>query len=150
MSTRTPSTAIKIFSALVFGLAIAGPLAEVWRGEAGPADRDGAARYVDLLEGSRALRDAVGERPAIGYASDDPIDLRVGGPAQARYYLSQYALAPLLLELETSASGELAHDRVLLSLARPETVTDFLRAHDLRDAVMLNANIVLARKREPR
>ncbi len=142
MNTQPNSSVVLLGATVLFGLAIAGPIGDARQRE--HVD-DGAAGYVDMLAGSQALRAAIGDRARIGYASDGSVDIRVGGAAQGRYYLSQFALAPVLLDLESAPT--LRHELVLLSFEDPEAVAPFLQEHGLRDVVVLNANVVLARKR---
>ncbi|MEO1912491.1 MAG: hypothetical protein ABGW98_01445, partial [Myxococcales bacterium] len=74
-----------------------------------------------------------------------PIDVRVGGPLQARYYLSQFALAPLLLELE---SEEAAHELVLANFQTKRELTTYLEATSRRVVVTVNDSVALTTKRE--
>lgn len=114
---------------------------------------DAASQYVAALSQARSqsqtLRAALEQYPVIGYASEAPIDTRVGGPEQARYYLAQYALAPTLLELEPAtpaAKQDEEHDVVLANFLRPEQLATYLAMQNREVVVAVNDRIALTRR----
>ena len=108
----------------------------------------GAMRFVEILADNRALADRLLEEDVVGYVSEDAIDVRVGGPQQARYYLSQYALAPTLLDLEADPSREAsAHESTLACFHEPARLAAFLAAHAQRIVVAVAPGIALVRAR---
>ena len=118
--------------------------------EASPR-RSTAEQYVSRLEGSEALGHELKDEASIGYISEAPIDVRVGGPLQARYYLAQFALAPVLLELEGSAEGPTgAHHLVLGSFQQPAELSAHLTRTSREIVVSVSEQAALMRDREAR
>lgn len=142
--------AFLIAATLLWILAVAHPI--VWLRTQQAAGRDGtqphaAARYVALLEASGTLRDTLHDQELIGYASEAEVDTRTGGPTQARYYLSQFAIAPVLVGLEaTSERGDA--DFVLANFEFPEQLSAYLIEQSRRAVVSFNEYVALTRARE--
>ncbi len=111
---------------------------------------DPAAQYVTRLSQSQPLREALRDRDVIGYISEREIDVRGDGAGQARYYLTQYALAPVLVELESDREhGTPNRDLVFAAFERPERLDQYLREQSRETIVSLNPSIALTRAREP-
>jgi hypothetical protein len=148
--------ALIVSATLLALLALAHPL--VWlqgrnaatMNAGGQIPSDPAAQYVTQLSQSQPLRAALRDHEVIGYISESEIDVRGDGSGQARYYLTQFALAPVLVELE-SAREQGAPDRDLIFAAfeRPEQLNQFLREHARETVVSLTSGIALTRAREP-
>jgi hypothetical protein len=134
--TGVVSTSIAV---LLWLLAVVGPAYESRHRLESEAHVDPGAHYVAIIANHPQLSDALRDRDVIGYVSDEEIDIRVGGPAQARYYLSQFALAPVLLDLDLEA-----HELRLLNFARSEAIDPYLNRNRLRRLVDVSDNIVLA------
>jgi len=145
MSGQSENRAVSLFAGLIFLLAAAGPLFELQRAATTPDRPDPVATYVARLSGHVGLREAIREYEAIGYIAEEEIDIRVGGPAQARYYLAQFALAPVLLDLDHEA-----YPVRLLNFARPEAIDPYLNRHRLRRLVEVDDHVVLVGPRERR
>lgn len=111
---------------------------------------DPASQYVAMLSQSKPLRAALRDRQVIGYVSAGDIDVRSDGSGQARYYLTQFALAPVLVELK-SVRGQHAPDPDLVFAAfrHPEQLGKYLSDHSRIAIVSLNASIALTRARTP-
>lgn len=110
-----------------------------------------AEQYVSRLEGSKALGRELKDQASIGYVSEAPIDVRVGGALQARYYLAQFALAPVLLELEGSPEGPAgAHHLVLGSFQQPAELSAHLTRTSREIVVSVSERAALIREREAR
>lgn len=113
----------------------------------GSSPRTAAARYVEDYVASDAFRAAVQGEESIGYVSEAPIDVRVGGPLQARYYLAQFALAPLLLELEPNQGGP-EHRLVLANFQTARELEGYLERQSREVVVSINDSIALTTQRE--
>lgn len=150
--------ALMIPAALLLLLACAHPL--VWlqarnassasstnTGEQGQPDP--AVRYVAMLSESAPLRAALRDREVIGYVSESDIDVRSDGSGQARYYLTQFALAPVLVELGSNQEHPTpAHDLVLAAFQTSQQLSDYLSNNARVAVVSLNASIALTRARD--
>jgi hypothetical protein len=142
--------AFLIVATLLFLLAVVHPI--VWLQTQQAEGREGtqphpAARYVALLEGSGTVRETLRGHELIGYVSEAEVDTRTGGPTQARYYLSQFALAPVLVDL---GSTQKAHDAdfVLANFEFPEQLSAYLVEQSRRTVISLNEYVALTRARE--
>ncbi len=144
--------AFVVVAALLWLLAIAHPIAWLQRRDAvvGTQRRlDPASSYVALLEASDPLRETLRDQELIGYASEAEIDTRIGGVTQARYYLSQFALAPVLLELDsTTGRGGVEPEYVLANFDLPDQLKRYLIEDGRTAVVTLNPNVALTRARE--
>jgi hypothetical protein len=142
--------AFLVAALLLFMLAVVHPV--VWLQGQRASDREGvrvdpAAQYVALLEGSGTIREMLRDQTWVGYASESEIDTRVGGPTQARYYLSQFALTPVLVDLEAKPRrGE--PDFVLANFEFSEQLSAYLIEQSRRAVVSLNDYVALTRARE--
>jgi hypothetical protein len=138
------------FAALLWVLAVSHPI--VWVQAQNAAGRDGtqphaAARYVALLESTANLRETLREQEKIGYASEAEIDTRTGsGGLEARYYLSQFALAPILVELESGKQAS-EHEFILANFDLPEQLSTYLSEHARRVVITVNEYVALTRAR---
>lgn len=148
--------ALILGAALLWLLAIAHPLAWLQARDAAVANSkeqralDPAAQYVARLWQSDPLRSALRDQSVIGYLSESEIDVRGDGSGQARYYLSQFALAPVLLELDSSRTeGTEERDLVFAAFQHSQQLSRYLNEHARRAIVSLNANMALTRAREP-
>jgi len=138
MKTRPADFVVLLAIGLLLALAMfAPPSAE----NPQPGRVDAGTHYVETLSNHKALREAIETHETIGYTSDEPIDIRVGGAAQMRYYLAQFALAPVLLDLDITN-----HELVLLSFVEPRSMSAFLREHTLRKIIAVNDHIALAQR----
>ena len=148
MSVLGRPLSLLVFAMLLLLLAIAHPITFLQARHAaldGQSFVSAAALYVERYENAQAIRDAARGHESIGYVCEAPIDVRVGGPLQARYYLSQFALAPLLLELE---SEEAAHELVLANFQTKRELTTYLEATSRRVIVTVNDSVALTTKHE--
>ena len=150
--------ALMIAAALLLLLACTHPL--VWlqarnaasassmnTGEQGQLDP--AARYVAMLSESAPLRAALRGHKVIGYVSESDIDVRTDGSGQKRYYLTQFALAPVLVELDADQEHPRpAHDFVLAAFQSSQQLSEYLRKNARVAIVSLNASIALTRARD--
>ncbi len=139
MKARVAGFVSASLAVLLWLLAIAGPAHEVRRSLTSDAGVDPTGQYVTAIAQHAELAAALRDQEVIGYVSDDAIDIRVGGPAQARYYLSQFALAPVLLDLDLED-----HELRLLNFSRSEAIDPYLNRNRLRRLVDVSDNIVLA------
>ena len=142
--------AFAITAMVLFLLAVMHPI--VWLMTQQAAGRDGsephaAARYIALLEGSGIVREKLHGQEVIGYASEAEVDIKTGGPVQARYYLSQFALAPVLVELESAPATSDA-EFVLANFEFPGQLRSYLIEQSRRAVVPLNDYVALTRKRD--
>ena len=141
---------VALFWLLAFSHPIFFLLAREEAREASPAS-NAVEQYVSRLEGSEALGHELKDQASIGYVSEAPIDVRVGGPLQARYYLAQFALAPVLLELEDGTEGPTGpHDLVLGSFQQPAELSAHLRRNSREIVVSVGERAALMREREAR
>jgi hypothetical protein len=137
---------------LLWILAVAHPI--VWlqaQGAAAPEQPQPhpAAQYVALLEASQPVRKTLRGQALIGYASEAEIDTRIGGPTQARYYLSQFALAPVLVDLGSAQRPDDANPSfVLANFEFPEQLRAYLSERSRRAVVSLNEYVALTRAQE--
>ena len=130
-------------AALIWLLAVAHPIAFLQSRQVALHGEDfvsAAALYVAAYGDPQVIHDATAGHEVIGYVCEEPIDVRVGGPLQARYYLSQFALAPLLLELETTESS---HEFVLANFQTASALGAFLRKESRRIVVSINETVAL-------
>ena len=139
-----------IAASLLWLLALSHPI--VWLRVQHAAGRDGAqphaaARYVELLESSGIVRETLQGQMLVGYASEAEVDTRTGGPTQARYYLTQFALAPVLVELD-STSERSDPDFVLANFEFPEQMAAYLIERSRHAVVTLNEYVALTRGRD--
>jgi hypothetical protein len=104
-----------------------------------------AAQYVEAFAAAGDLRAALIDEETIGYVSEAAIDVRVGGPLQARYYLSQFALTPLLLELEPEGAAQ--HPLVLANFETARELNEFLAAESRQIVISIGDGIALTEER---
>jgi hypothetical protein len=144
---------LSIAAALLLLLAISHPLAWLQARDVNPRGQrqpDPSSRYVAMLSGSEPLRKALAGHEVIGYATQSEIDVRTDGGGQVFYYLAQYALAPVLVELESSGEAVTQErDLVLAVFPQAEQLREYLAQNTRSVVVSLNANIALTRAREP-
>lgn len=145
MSQSQRERASLVLAAILFGLAMLAPAQQLLRASRSAPGQDAGSYYVQAISQSSALRDAIADEVSIGYVSDDEVDIRSGGAAQARYYLSQFAVAPVLLDLEHER-----YDLLLLNFSRAQAVDPYLNRHRLRRLVDVTDTIVLAGPRARR
>ena len=149
--------ALIVAAALLLLLAISDPLFWLHARNAAASATTGeqsrpnpVAQYVAMLSESEPLRAALRDHEVIGYVSESDVDVRGDSSDQAaRYYLSQFAVAPVLVELGSS-SEQRAPDRalVLAAFRLPQQLAEFLGEDERSAVVSLNANIALTRARE--
>lgn len=106
---------------------------------------------MDLLSNSTALRERLKNQTVVGYVSDGPIDVRVGGPLQQFYYLSQFALAPVLLDHEGDIDDDIkdagAPEYTLAFFRSPARLDTFLAEHSHLVVTSIAPNLALTRSR---
>lgn len=107
-----------------------------------------AMHLVAVLSGARPLGDQLLDKEVVGFASEGVIDIRVGGPLQLRYYLTQYALAPTLFDHDIGSPGEEAsHEFVFAYFLLPSQLNAFLIEQSRQTIVSVAPNIALTRSR---
>lgn len=136
-----------VFAIVVWALSIAHPMTYLQSRHVAlngsPPDR-ATAEYAAAFGRSEALAAALRGKRVIGYVSESPIDVRVGGPLQARYYLSQYALAPVLLELETpSRAPSAGHEFVLANFQNEVELEQYLARTSRRIVASISGSVAL-------
>ena len=110
---------------------------------------DAGALYVDSFEQPTTLREAIIDQNVVGYASEATVDIRSGGSEQARYYLAQFALAPVLLELkEQPTKARDKHRLVLANFLTPDQLNAYLTKTAQTPIVLVNPSIALVHKEE--
>jgi len=148
-STDAP-IALIVASALLWMLAVATPLLWSWggvRSEAYASGPNAASQYLASLGDLSALRARLRDEEIIGYVSGGVVDTHTGGPAQARYYLTQYALAPVLIELKRNENPADHRDFVLANFENPAELSAYLRDGSREIVFPVTASIALTRRR---
>ena len=150
MKRPSAPIALIVAAALLCLLAVAHPLLWSWggiRSEANASGLDAATQYLASLGDLSALRTRLRNEAIIGYVSGGGVDTRTGGGAQARYYLTQYALAPVLLELETNENPADHRDLVLANFENPAELNAYLRDGSREIVLPVTASMALTRRR---
>ncbi len=102
-------------------------------------ETDSVVQYVQALRDSPEVADAIAGRDKIGYVSDRPVAASGGGMGELRFYLSQYALAPVILE------DRRPHPLVLANFEQPAGLEAFLAAVPAKKLVDVGPGRALVR-----
>jgi hypothetical protein len=142
--------AFLICAALLWLMAVTHPI--VWLQAQRSAGRDGtqphaAAQYVAMLERSGTAREMLRDEESIAYTSEAEVDTRSGGPTQARYYLTQFALAPVLVDLGSTRRQD-EPEFILANFELPEQLAAYLRDRSRRAVLTFNEYVALIRARD--
>jgi hypothetical protein len=125
-------------TALLLGQAIYGPIRTLLLfGGRAATDSGDLQDQLRAFSTSAPLREELRDHSVIGYVASESVDTSRGGLAELRYYIAQFALAPVLVSLDPGQRV------VLANFGQPEQLERFLRRERLRTLVRIDAGRAL-------